>query len=109
MEISQEFVVTLALWVAGGLLAIICALVAVLWAGINKKLDRTEALTMERLKTLGHEDRAIRDQINGILMLLTEYSSEKSVSTEKENKQLRWMLEEYSKMYEKKEIEVHEN
>ncbi|MCP4342910.1 MAG: hypothetical protein GY799_29510 [Desulfobulbaceae bacterium] len=101
MTTSQEFIVTLALQMAGGLLAVIFALVAILWAGINKKLDRTEALAMERLRTLGHEDRAIRAQIQDILLLLNDQAKSKTASTEKENDQLRWMLSESNKMYER--------
>lgn len=91
---DERFFVELALKIAGGLFAIVSVLVALLWQQINKKLDKIEASAYERLRTLGHEDRAIRGQIHDLLLLFTD----RSKMIDSENEKLKWMLSEAAKM-----------
>jgi DNA integrity scanning protein DisA with diadenylate cyclase activity len=101
MTVSQEFIITLALQIAGGLLALISILVAIIWNSLIKKLDRMEATTIDRLRTLGHEDRAIRSQVHDIGQSLERHSLSLVTDMAAENDRLKWLLQESDKMYHK--------
>lgn len=81
---------TMATWIIGILIAFLTALLGVVWRQINNKLDDVN----KRLRTLGHEDRDIRSQMNGIFILLTEhFGDEQRKQLEAENSRFSWIIE----------------
>lgn len=45
------------------LVGVLAGLLGLLWSNLTKRIDRFESTMQDRLRTLGHEDRDIRQQI----------------------------------------------
>ena len=93
--LTVETITTLLLYFAGIMLAAIAALAGLVWAQLNNKIENLNI----RLRTLGHEDRDIRNQINGVMTTLVEHLSntENKQALEDENTRLKWMIKSIGK------------
>ncbi len=69
MEYELELLIGLAFSVTAGL-------IGALYRSITKRLDRMEHQMFERMRTLGHEDRAIRSEINDIAKIIVQNSDD---------------------------------
>jgi len=88
--LTVEILTTLLLYFAGVMFAAIAALAGIIWVQLNNKIEGLNT----RLRTLGHEDRDIRNQINGVMTTLVEHLSnaDNKIKLEEENTRLKWMI-----------------
>ena len=99
MEITQEFLVQVLVWILGALSAVAVVfftLIVFTWRNLHAMFRKMGDDINARLKTLGHEDRDIRGQVSSVMTFLVEHlTNEKQSSLKEENTRLKWIIEEF--------------
>ena len=69
---TWEIILSVISGILGVGLAITMTLIRIIYNSLTSRIDRLEQQLQDRLRTLGHEDRDIRSQIQGLSQLLIQ-------------------------------------